>query len=305
MKALKEMRTIMRMVKALCDVDPDNYKRTYMNKSDIERVIFKFITNDSGTEYGINLEEKLKLTKRIMKGHAAIRPLSFIEQHFWLVEEILRVPKSIAGDVVECGCFNGGSTISLSLACAMTHRKLFVCDSFEGLPEPQNDEKFDINAHSAFSKTIYRWERGEFHSAGGLEGVKANVQKFGDIGACEFVKGYFADSLSTLDTESIVLIFEDADLKSSVESCVLHLWPKLQKNCKFVCHEPWSINVVSVFYDRKWWQNNLHTHPPGFYGSGYGVKSYAGLGFAQKFDRNEIMKLHTKRRHWGSNGFKG
>ena len=155
-------------------------------------------------------------------------------------------PDPIYTLIDKTSCFNGGSTISLSLACAMTHRRLFVCDSFEGLPEPDDDEKLDINAHSAFSNTIYRWERAEFRSAGGLEGVKATVQKFGNIEACEFVKGYFVDTLSTLDTESIVLIFEDADLKSSVQCCLKSLWPKLQKNCRFVCHEPWSINVVSV-----------------------------------------------------------
>ena len=135
--------------------------------------------------------------------------------------------------------------------------------------------------------------------------MKATVRKFGSLEACEFVKGYFADTLSTLDTESIVLIFEDADLKSSVQCCLKSLWPKLQKNCRFVCHEPWSINVVSVFYDRQWWRDHLGTHPPGFYGSGYGVKPIAGIGFAQKFDRDEIEARGIKRRHWGSHGFEG
>ena len=94
MKALREIHTIMKMVKEICIEDIDKYKHTYLHKSDLEMVVFKFITNDAGKQYGISMQDKVKLAKKIIKGHTAIRPLSFIEQHFWLVEEILRVPKS-------------------------------------------------------------------------------------------------------------------------------------------------------------------------------------------------------------------
>jgi hypothetical protein len=303
MKALKKMHTVMRMIKAMCEEGPDKYKATYMNKSELETIAFQFITSSSGEEYGITYKDRLKLAKHIIKGHATTRPLSYIEQHFWLVDEVLKVPKSLRGDVVECGCYNGGTTIGLSWACALTNRKLIVCDSFQGLPKVKTQEKYEI--YPTKSKSIYIWEKGEFRSEGGLKGVKKQVRTFGKIEVCQFVKGYFKHTLKTLDTKSIVFIFEDADLKSSVETCVRYLWPKLQLDCKFVSHEPWSINVVSVFYDEKWWQDTLGTYPPGFYGSGYGVKPISGIGFAQKFDREKIKARSIKRRHWGSNGFEG
>ena len=40
------------------------------------------------------------------------------------------------GAVVECGCFKGGSTATLSVACKKAGRTLNVFDSFCGLPEP-------------------------------------------------------------------------------------------------------------------------------------------------------------------------
>ncbi len=263
-----------------------------------------FILNRAGREYGIGPVKKLLLTIKVLRNHRKYNPLSTWQQHLLLVEEILSVPKSVKGDVVECGCFDGSTTVSMSLACAMTNRRLFVCDSFEGIPEPKADEKFVIHGASV---DYYIWEEGEFRSHGGLDLVKKNVEKSGDINACVFVKGYFSDTLKDLDTDSIVLIFEDADLVSSVKDCIQHLWPKLQMDCKFYCHEPWSIDVVSLFYNKDWWQENVDNTPPGFFGSGRGVmvglRYYPGIGYATKFDVERIKQEGNKIVHAGSRGF--
>ncbi|HXM34672.1 MAG TPA: TylF/MycF/NovP-related O-methyltransferase, partial [Pyrinomonadaceae bacterium] len=52
------------------------------------------------------------------------------------VEHVIH--KKIPGDVVECGAARGGSAavMGLTLKAAMSHRKLFVFDTFEGLPSP-------------------------------------------------------------------------------------------------------------------------------------------------------------------------
>jgi hypothetical protein len=280
----------------------DNYHISYMTKEDLERMVFNFIVNDAGKDYRITQMEKANFVKSIIKNHIKIRPLSYIEHHLLLIEEIFRIPRSLKGDVIECGCFNGGSTVTLSLACEMTHRRLFVCDSFEGLPEVKEEEKYEI--YPTQSDTIYIWQKGDFSSNGGIYGVQETVKKYGVIEVCQFVKGYFENTLKDIETESIVLVFEDADLKSSVACCLKYLWPKLQQGSKFISHEPWSINVVSLFYDEKWWQEQLHTHPPGFWGSGYGIRP-AGIGFTMKYDRNEIKARSRRRMHHGSNGYNG
>ena len=102
--------------------------------------------------------------------------------------EILSIPKDLPGDVVECGCYNGASTATLSLACYLTNRRLMVCDSFEGPPEPKDEEEFDYFPNS---NEYYQWKGGEFKSEGGLEGVKNTVAKHGHLEVCEFVVGYF------------------------------------------------------------------------------------------------------------------
>jgi len=266
-----------------------------------------FIANKAGKEYGISHLKKLMLALRIIRNHKKFNSLTTWQQHILLVEEILRIPKSLKGDVVECGCYDGASTVNLSLACTLTNRRLFVCDSFEGLPVPEDDEKYQIHSHSV---NYYYWEEGEFSSQGGLDAVKRNIEKFGSIEACTFVKGYYKDTLKDINTDSIVLVFEDADLPSSVEDCIRYLWPKLQKGSKFFCHEPWSIEVVSLFYDKKWWIDNLNSPPPGFWGSGHGfitlnLRCYLGIGYAMKFDVARIKQFGKKKVHVGSQGFEG
>lgn len=265
--------------------------------------LVEFVMNHNGREYGITKTDKLKLSIRIIQNTKKVKSLSTWRQHLVLVDEIFNIPKSLVGAIVECGCYNGASTVNLSLACALTGRELIVCDSFEGLPEPRREEKYDIHA---FSTDYYVWERGDFSSNDGLNGVKLNVEQFGDIRVCRFLKGYFQDTLPNINTESIVLIFEDADIASSVEDCLRFLWPKLQDGCKFFCHEPWSIHVVSLFYDEKWWKNNIGSLPPGFYGSGYGTIAglgYSSIGFAKKFDHEKIRNKGDRILHEGSTGF--
>jgi len=261
-----------------------------------------FIVNKSGKEYGISPLKKLGLAIRIVRNHGKFRTLTTWRQHLLLVEEIFRVPKSLKGDVAECGCFDGASTVVLSVACALTNRKLFVCDSFEGMPSPKNDEKFVVRGETT---DYYVWEKGQFSS--GLDTVKKNITKLGNIEACTFVKGFFKDTLKDLSSDSIVLVFEDANLPSSVEDCLRYLWPKLQVGCKFYCHEPWSIDVVSLFYNKDWWRDNLKMPPPGFHGSEQGtimdLRYYHGIGYAKKYDIEGIKLYGKKKVHVGCRGF--
>jgi O-methyltransferase len=259
--------------------------------------ILRFLKSKAGKEYGITPFQKIDMLLKIKRNQKLLKSFTTWQQQLLLVQEVFSVPKSLKGDVIEWGCYNGASTAILSLACALTKRRLYVCDSFEGFPEPDPAEKYEIHGHS---EDYYIWERGEFSSEGGLEQVKRNIEKFGDISVCTFVKGFFKDTLRELNTESLVLVFEDADIESSVRDCLLYLWPKLQYGCKFFCHEAWSINVVSLFYDKKWWNSTFATPPPGFYGSGYGIlagTTYANIGYAKKFDPDKIKETGKKLVH--------
>jgi O-methyltransferase len=180
--------------------------------------------------------------------------------------EILKT--DVSGTVVECGCFKGGSTATLSVACKKAGRTLNVFDSFCGLPEPTAEDK----SHSVLSDSeIHRYTKGAF--AGSLETVKRTVSKHGAIEACRFWPGYFEDTLPKF-TEKVAVAFCDVDLVESLKTCVRCLWPLMPDGGVLFTHEAHHLEVAKFFHDDAWWGANLDQKAPGLIGAGSGV----GLG---------------------------
>jgi hypothetical protein len=198
-------------------------------------------------------------------------------EHVALAKAILDIPKSVQGVVGEFGCFKGLSTCTLSLACKMTQRELVVFDSFQGLP------KIGENTHN-FDGTAIDYKEGNY--CGTLNEVRQNVATYGDIDACEFVPGFFSESLPQRPRdERFALVFEDADLPSSVKDVIRHTWKKLEPNCRFFTHEARDYEVVRIFFDQQWWHNELGEEPPGLIGSGIGLplsRIGSGLAYANR-----------------------
>lgn len=172
---------------------------------------------------------------------------------------------STLGVVVECGCFKGGSTAILSLACKRSGRQLHVFDSFCGLPEPSNG---DSNHVALCESTIHHYAKGAF--SGSLETVKANVSKHGDLSVCHFYQGYFDATLPAF-REKIAVAFCDVDLIDSLKTCIRHLWPLLSNGGTFLTHEAHHLEVGKLFYDDVWWRDNLSQAAPGLIGAGSGL----------------------------------
>ncbi|HWP59922.1 MAG TPA: TylF/MycF/NovP-related O-methyltransferase [Candidatus Acidoferrales bacterium] len=184
------------------------------------------------------------------------------------------------GAVVECGCFNGGSTAKLSILARLTGRRLFVFDSFEGLPQADADNIRDFHARRSMS--VKRdWAPGEY--AASLERVRENVKKYGEIDVCTFVKGWFSETLATNLPEKIALAFTDVDLPSSAKECLIHIWPRLSEGGVFFSHDIAYIKVLQNFFDDRLWRDVFQEPQPVFWGAGYGMgDSSPHLGFAVK-----------------------
>lgn len=164
--------------------------------------------------------------------------------------------------MVECGCFRGGATAKLSLVARATHRRLIVCDSFEGLPEPAAiDQGLKTLQHTPY-------ERGMF--AGSLADVRNCVSRFGDIKSCDFHAGYFEKSLPSLAECNIAGGFVDVDLISSARDCLASLWPRLLTGGRLFFHEARDMQLVRGITDGRWWQDTLGMPTPLLVGAGFG-----------------------------------
>ena len=243
-----------------------------------------FFQKEVGRDYGLGLFGKIKIVLRFRKNGKRITAATNWWEHLRIATEILKIPRTVSGDVIECGCYKGGSSTNLSLICDIVGRKLVLCDSFEGLPNPDEDDRVHYNI---FQKRVRLYDKGHF--AGGLGEVKRNINKLGKIDVCEFVKGYYSDTLNKLDG-SYVLAFVDVDLYKSLRECLVSLWPRLVNGAYFFSHEAQDIAYTSLFFDKKWWEVNLDCEPPGFVGAGtglpLGIGQDSGLGFTIKLDMN-------------------
>jgi len=215
---------------------------------------FPLLPNLSKT-HSINLMGKFAKISRNVKcshGHMEILSAAF---------EILSIPKNIEGHIVEAGVFKGGSAAKLSIIANMLNRKLYLFDSFEGLPENSENHVTSLLGHS-----IDGWFKGGLFK-GGLAEVKNNIETYGESEVCNYVKGYFEDSMSKF-TEKIAFAYLDVDLASSTRTCLKYLYPLLSKGGTIMSQDGDFPLVVDVFNDNDFWQNELGIPKPTIEGLG-------------------------------------
>lgn len=255
-----------------------------------------FLRSDVGREYGLGLRQKVALMRRVKRNATEITSATSPMEHLILVGRILSLPRSLEGDVVECGCFKGASTASLSLACRATGRRLIVCDSFEGLPEVAPDDVVHVNLRQRWYET---YAKGEYR--GTLDEVQENVRRYGAIEVCEFVKGYFQGTLPGLGGR-YAFVFLDVDLHESLKTCLTHLWPRLEPYGELFTHEAQQLEFVARFFDRQWWRETLGEEAPGLIGAGsglpVGVWHGCGLGYTVKLPRGKQITEDSYFRHF-------
>lgn len=121
----------------------------------------------------------------------------------------------VAGALVDCGVWNGGSTILLSDGSPL--REVWAFDSFEGLPAP-------VEADGPGSAA---WT-GE--CLGAEDMLRAGFAKYASPERLHVVKGWFEDTLAQHADEigPIAVLHADGDWYESVLLTLQALYPKVQ-----------------------------------------------------------------------------
>ena len=146
------------------------------------------------------------------------------------VEHIVR--RGIAGDIVECGVWRGGS----AMLCAHmlqragdTRRNIYLYDTFEGMAAPT--EK-DVDAAGLIdTKEIWKRSQTGDHNDwcyASLDDVRRNMASTGlPASRTVFVKGKVEDTLPGTLPDSIALLRLDTDWHDSTVAELTHLYPLL------------------------------------------------------------------------------
>ncbi len=130
--------------------------------------------------------------------------------------------KGIEGDVIECGVWRGGATIFMAgfLKAYEIDKKVFVADSFQGLPKPSVER----DLFKDLSADVYP------ELAVSLNEVKNNFEQYDLLSdkVC-FLKGWFKDTLSTSDITALSLLRMDGDYFESTMDILTNLYDKVVK----------------------------------------------------------------------------
>lgn len=178
-------------------------------------------------------------------------------------DEILQVIDAVLtsppGLVVEAGCWLGASSAKLSLACAKAGKKLAVFDSFEGLPV--NDEIHETNTDGA----PIRFDGGDF--AGPIDVVKGNVARFGDPSVVSYHKGWFSETMPSLN-EPVCVAYVDVDLVLSTKDCLKYLYPLLVPGGVIFSQDGHVPKVIDLLRDDSFWRDEVGVEKPRMTGLG-------------------------------------
>ena len=138
----------------------------------------------------------------------------------------------IPGDFVECGVWRGGSSIFAKAYFDSWNmdRKVWVADSFAGLPAPavEQDAKLDLSAAKFPQLAVSQ------------EVVRQNFEAYGHLDdRVHFLKGWFKDTLHIAAIDQISILRLDGDLYESTMDALTALYEKLT---------PGGIIIVDDYY---------------------------------------------------------
>jgi predicted O-methyltransferase YrrM len=140
------------------------------------------------------------------------------------------VSHDVAGDIVECGVWRGGSAMLMGLALRDmgATRQMYLYDTFEGMSDPSDRDigpggRRVADAWAATKENI----DDPLLCYASLAEVQANLRSVGLEGAVTYVQGKVEDTLPARAPSSISVLRLDTDWYESTLHELRTLWPLL------------------------------------------------------------------------------
>jgi len=156
------------------------------------------------------------------------------ERIYSLIEAVKYIERNnIAGDIVECGVWKGGSMMAVAemlMNLKSTNRELYLYDTYEGMSKPTEHDKtwYGESASTILSDTDK--EKNLVWAYSALDTVKKGIESTHyPADKIKYVKGKVEDTIPATVPESIALLRLDTDWYESTAHELLYLFPLLNK----------------------------------------------------------------------------
>ncbi len=198
-----------------------NYARSFVKRylvSTLSKILYKrklLVVKER------NYSENQRIAGQIWPVYAhTMIGLKRLDNLQYCIETVLNT--GVEGDLIETGVWRGGACIfmrAILAAYSVEDRKVFVADSFEGLPKPDLEKypadkgaKFHIHNYLVVSKEI----------------VEDNFRKYDLLdNQVVFLTGWFKDTLPYAPIEKLSILRLDGDMYGSTMESLEYLYPKL------------------------------------------------------------------------------
>lgn len=150
---------------------------------------------------------RLRLVLRMVKPYTLVSPKRLLNL-FDLADRVER--DGLSGDFVECGVYNGGSAAIIAhiAAASRTSRKVWLLDSFQGMPHPTIE---DGEAAVDYAGEV----------VGDPQKVRTVLAKVGaDMSRVRIVQGWFQETFPSIDIDKISFLNLDVDWYESLTLCL-------------------------------------------------------------------------------------
>ncbi len=160
-----------------------------------------------------------------------VRPwtMTSVERIYALIQAVRYISaNSVAGAIVECGVWKGGSMAAIARTLLQMHdvsRDLFLFDTFEGMTPPAPT---DVDYSGKHAAEVLLEDPGYRCADAPLEQVKEMLYASGyPQERFHFVRGRVEESIPAYAPEKISLLRLDTDWYASTKHELVHLFPRL------------------------------------------------------------------------------
>ena len=217
----------------------DKTRKIIYNSNSIGSILSKFATSFQFKLLSFYKDKEIvDLIKEIKKEV----DFAFYPYEAFMIYSIVKTQTSIEGNLAEVGVYQGGSA---KLICEVKkERKLYLFDTFTGLPEVSNDDTHFGQKH---------WHDNEFSNTS-LESIKQLLNKYDDV---HIIKGIFPESGKDIVDEKFSFVHLDVDLYKSTIDALRFFFPKMVPGGIILIHDYHSDGIQKAFREFKT-ENKIH-----------------------------------------------